>query len=877
MLNFYKFLFCAFLILISGLTEVLAQGIRGKVSSEKGEALPFASIYIRNTGDGTTSNSSGQYEIKTGKGLFDLVIQYMGYESVLKTIQVGEDWLVMDFSLKEQIYALQEVTINSKSEDPALTIMRRAISKARFHRLQVQEYQMSVYMKGTGKLTNVPFLLKKQLEKDGVKVNDAYTSESVSKIKFSLPNKVEEKVISIRTSGDNHNISPTAYVATSFYNDKINEIISPLSRSAFAYYKFTFLGSFYEQGLMVNKIKVTPRAKGEGLCEGYIYIIDELWAIHSLDLKTTLLGINMAVKQQYAPVHENVWMPIQHTYSFSGKFLGLAGEYNYLASIKDYQIVLNPDLITKVNIIDDKVEALPENIASFSKKSSAKTQINEAETMEKKDYKKMVKAYETELKRENNAEQIISERTYAIDSLAKKRGLSYWDSIRPYQLTLEEIKGYAREDSVYTIEQAKYSTDSSSKAVLKKFNAADLLLGGKYFFGKGKSIQLAPNLSNFAFNTVEGFKFGFSGTFTKENKEKLPQFEQEKIQRFSFTPEVRYGFSSNRLYYKFNFNFFQRELDKSYQFGLNAGSFIEQFNTDEPISEWVNSAYSLYAKLNYAKFFEHNFAEVYANRRISPALNLKTSVSYAQRRHLENNSNFSRFYRGTREYSPNLPVNNEAAIDIFQNHSALIWSSQIDFRPGLKYVIRNGVKRPIYNSAPLVQLMYKKAIPNLLGGAEAASFDQIELGLKDNLSVGLGGKLDYNLRVGNFFSNDRLGFMDFQHFGGNRTIFSNMGVVSNYRFLDYYSHSTQSWYFSSIVHYRFKKFLFTRIPTLSYSGLRESIFLNVLKTGTSPYYSELGYSFDNLFRFFRLETGVVLEGDQFKYGGFRVGVASFFR
>jgi hypothetical protein len=266
------------------LQRASAQGIRGKVTSKSGEALPFASIYVRNLGDGVPTNQNGEYEFRLEKGVYDVLAQYLGFASELKTIVIADEWVELNFELEEQVYALQEVTVKTKQEDPALTIMRKAISKAKFHRLQVQEYSMMVYLKGTGQLTDAPFFMKKELEKEGVKLDEAYTTESVSQITFKQPNTVEEKVISIRTSGDNNATSPAPYIATSFYNAKINEAVTPLAPSAFAYYQFKYEGSFVENGVMINKIKVTPRSKGERVFEGYIYIIEDLWAIHSLDL-----------------------------------------------------------------------------------------------------------------------------------------------------------------------------------------------------------------------------------------------------------------------------------------------------------------------------------------------------------------------------------------------------------------------------------------------------------------------------------------------------------------------------------------------------------------------------------------------------------------
>ena len=117
--------------------------------------------------------------------------------------------------------------------------------------------------------------------------------------------------------------------------------------------------------------------------------------------------------------------------------------------------------------------------------------------------------------------------------------------------------------------------------------------------------------------------------------------------------------------------------------------------------------------------------------------------------------------------------------------------------------------------------------------------------------------------------------MDYKHFGGNRTIFSNMGAASNFRFLDYYQYSTAGPYFSSIMHYQFRKFLFTQLPVLRFSGIRENLFFNYLKNENAPHYWELGYSLDNLYRIFRVEIGAGFENSTYKRGGIRFGIATF--
>jgi len=86
-----------------------------------------------------------------------------------------------------------------------------------------------------------PFFMKKALEPRKVlKLNEAYTSESLFlNHLLTQPNKVEE-VISIRTNGDNQSTSPHRYIKRVFIRE-INDIISPLSRQLFINYRFNIM------------------------------------------------------------------------------------------------------------------------------------------------------------------------------------------------------------------------------------------------------------------------------------------------------------------------------------------------------------------------------------------------------------------------------------------------------------------------------------------------------------------------------------------------------------------------------------------------------------------------------------------------------------
>ena len=107
------------------LSEASAQGIKGQVASDKGEPLPYASVFIRNLNDGIPANGEGYFEMRLSAGHYDIIVQHLGHQSVQRTVEVGDDWVTLNFTLQPQTYALQEVEVGGYQEDPALTIMRR--------------------------------------------------------------------------------------------------------------------------------------------------------------------------------------------------------------------------------------------------------------------------------------------------------------------------------------------------------------------------------------------------------------------------------------------------------------------------------------------------------------------------------------------------------------------------------------------------------------------------------------------------------------------------------------------------------------------------------------------------------------------------------
>jgi len=256
----------AVLILFLLLSSVVrAGGIRGVIKGDDGHALEYATIFVKQTGTGAMTDLEGRYEVVLSPGAYDIFFQFLGFETATRSVNIGNDFVEMNVTLRTQALLLPSVTVNASKEDPAYTIMRKAIAKAKYHIQQLDRYTAKVYIKGKGKLTDYPWLAKKALEKEGITKDRLFISESVSEIKYTRPNKFEEKVIAVYTNGNNRNTSPNNYVFGSLYEPEIAETVSPLSPKSFSYYKFEYLGSFKDRTYEVSKIQVTPRSKGDNV------------------------------------------------------------------------------------------------------------------------------------------------------------------------------------------------------------------------------------------------------------------------------------------------------------------------------------------------------------------------------------------------------------------------------------------------------------------------------------------------------------------------------------------------------------------------------------------------------------------------------------
>lgn len=167
----------------------IAGQITGVIADDKGNPLPYASLSIKGTTRGTTTNSLGKYSIALNPGEYILVAQYIGYAKEERTIAVTGVDQVVNFSLSIQQLTLQEVVVK-KGEDPAYEIIRNAIRKRDYYNGQVDSFSVKVYIKGLMRSGGMP---KKLMEKRSSAIRMTDLTLSV-KAFFFYPNPLPRSI-----------------------------------------------------------------------------------------------------------------------------------------------------------------------------------------------------------------------------------------------------------------------------------------------------------------------------------------------------------------------------------------------------------------------------------------------------------------------------------------------------------------------------------------------------------------------------------------------------------------------------------------------------------------------------------------------------------
>ena len=706
--------------------------------------------------------------------------------------------------INEEI-SLNEVVINAE-DNPANNIIRQAIAKRKENLEKIQSYKADFYSRGLIRIKDAP---EKVLGQDvgdlgggldSTRSGVIYLSETISKLEFLRPNKLKEKILASKVSGDDNGFSFNNAIDVEFelYNNTIelgNQIISPIANNAFGYYRYTLEGVFYDdRGNLINKIKATPRRDNDPVFEGYMYIVEDQWTIYAAELDITGIQARIpavdkiTITQNFSfSEQDNIWAKISQNIDFKYGIFGIQGDGRFTAVYSNYSF--NPGLT-------------------------------------RKDFTREIVSFADE---------------------ANKKDSTFWKAIRPVPLTDEEITDYIKKDSIQVVRESKTYQDSVD-TVRNKFKLGDIVGGYTYTNTyEDWSAGITSPIEAISFNTVQGWNANV-GAFYRKNYDDFNRY-------FSVSGNINYGFSEDRL---------RGSVSATYKFNntsrpfvtLSAGVITQQFNTSDPISKSLNTGFSLFSEQNFMKIFENSYVQASYSNELFNGFRFNASLGYQRRKALFNTTDQAWYPQDDREYTSNNPLDETAyGVAAFDTHNIVKLNLSARINIAQNYLSYPDSKFNIPNSKyPTLIVGYEKGFS---ASIDDYNFDQIKLRITQGLNVADMGRFRYNVKAGKFFNGEDIAFVDYQHFNGNQTNFGQGSYLNVFNNLPYYAASTNDSYLEMHAEHDFNGFLLGKVPLLKKLNFNLILGAHALATPDNNPYQEYSIGLDNIgwgkFRFLRLD------------------------
>lgn len=809
-----------------------AQKIHGTVFSNSGDLLPYASITVKGSSMGASANNKGNFSFSLPAGTYTLVCQYIGYAAAEKQVTVTGDTEVT-FILKELKLVLTEVIVKTGDEDPAYEIIRQAIKKRTYYAKQVDAFKCDLYTKDMIKLRNLPDkILGRKIPKedrDEMKLDSSgkgiiYLSESVGKISSAQPDKFKLEVLSSRVSGSG-DFGFTFPTFITFYTnnvtiftDRFNPrgFVSPIADAAIRFYKFKFLGTFWENGKAINSIRVTARRNYEPLFSGVINITDGDWRIHSFDLmltKTSQLELldTLRITQMHVPVTDDVWRLKSQLLHFNFNQFKIDAIGNFLNVYSGYD--LKPEF-------------------------------------PKKFFDRIVVKYDTGV---------------------NKKPKAYWDTTRPVPLEQEEFLDYKVKDSLYELKKdsgfSQKDADSLNKKQGKIKPIAALWNGIRrthYSIKQNYTWNIESPIQNLEYNPAEGLVLNMNAGF----RTYLKKWRTD----FSFEPNLRYGFSNTHLNAWASVGFRTREVEadkkiKRFAWTFSGGKRVSEFNKESPLLPLVNSISTLFYGDNFIKTYENYFGSINFSKRYESGLRFNINALYEDRIPLENTTYFT-FFKDSAKITANYPTERITRSELFP-HQAVILSVSASFKPGQRYIQLPYSKISLGSKYPTFTLGYAKGIKNIFGSD--VDFDKWKFTISDDKNFKLAGLLKYKIGVGGFLNTTKVYIQDYQHFNGNQSAAASE-YVNSFQLSKYYESSTISQFYTfAHLEHHFNGMITNKIPLFKKLNWNLVAGANTFYVNRKSNYVEVFAGFENIFKLLRVDVVAAFENGKRGHTGIRIG------
>jgi hypothetical protein len=783
--------------------------LSGKITDAKnGDPVPYATVAIKGTSLGTTTDFDGNYKLTLNAGVkADCVtVTCVGYRSKSKKYQKGYTQII-HFQLVDEVEELIEVIITPKGwVNPAWEILDNVMAnKDRNDLRKLSAYQYEAYNRVEVDVDNITEKFKKKkvtqqilslfdsakrmAGDDGKPIIPIFVSETMSDFYYrSSPSRTKEQVKKQKITGigieDGSAISQlvgSTFLQYNFYQNWLNvggkDFISPIADSWKTFYEYNLVSKkSMVDGIKCYQISFEPKRPQDLAFVGTMWITDSLhhYALKRIDAKIT----------------------------------GSAN-LNFIEQIKVQQELSQPDstkawLPSKTRVTVD-VGEINDNWAGMLLKFYAS-------------HKNFVL--------EDQKPMSFFEETISFNENAQDPDNEYWAKNRHDSLTLEEKNVYQMIDTIKKL-----------PAVRTYIEVIDLVINGYKKFGK---IELGNYLYTIAVNDVEGFRprIGF-------------RTNRLFSQKWTFSGLVAYGTKDNRFKYELGVDYLIAKKPWT-QVGIYR---LDDLNQVALLNESYNNttnnifkAFVRWREVSKRRPFYHEINRVYFQTDIAKGITQKITLTQQSMNML-----FDFRYK------------NPKSGEIHQN----LVSTDIAFETRIAFnerMIDRGNRRSRVGKSfnPIFLLRYNYGIPSFLGSQ--IEYHKFTANISQTIRLGAWGRSQYSITGG--YTPSKLPYPLLENHMGNQSPFYNSPAFNMMGYFEF----TSDTFLDIRYEHHFEGLFTNSIPLLRKLKWRNFAGVNALwgsvrqenraiipegvpsfnSLGETPYV-EVFYGFENIFKFIRVD------------------------
>ena len=749
-----------------------ATNIKGVVNDEQGLPLFHVAVFVPGTNLGTHTNEKGEYQLNLKPGNYLLNYNFIGYETVIKSLQIGQEKiLLIDITLKVNNNELPMLVVNADRRDFVKRLVRGASDQREFYAKQMENYSVGFY--GRTSMEKIDFKrdsASKVIQPPVIENSIYHVNESAGTL-YAKENEVKLKVDAFRdfTPKQNENYASVnvnfEYGEESIVNDRDRyqdpyeltsqscysefnlrenaltlpqlsdkKIISPIASTALLSYSFDLVGIDTLNGEKFFKLSVMPIFKQEALFNGYIWIQDTTFVVGKLELNL-----------------DDEVMPFFTNFSWKEEFI---------------QQELNKWVSNGKSIYGKVKEGKTQRICHV-------------------DYK--FKEYEFNISTPLNMQ---SSEVLKYDDSAFDRDSAYWESKQLIPLTSLELKYKFECDSL----QKRYDDpkiQAKADSAFNKITFWDVTLSGVAWRNraKGTAYYINPLIAQANVFGIGGYRHKFGGSFSQYFKSNDFVLDTDGY--------IDYGFANKDVRGKggIGLTYYPKKFVRTY---IRFGDYYDMINTFSSFS-------TVFSRSNYVR------AKMYSiEQRMEVVNGLYASLTF--------------------EFCDQIPINNlvqdgwsdQLFGDVnnpveFQRYKKSEFNLNIQWRPGQPYSIKKNKKVVTGFKYPEVRFNYRKGVPKMFGSE--VNFDYVELRIHDDYQLPRFGTGSWTIQGGAFVNKANLRLLEYKYFRGSDFFFFSDPNAS-FQLLDRVFLTPNAYYRGNYVH-SFNGMFFNKIPLLNRLKLNE--------------------------------------------------------